>query len=507
MARYLKYIDSILFPLAGLYAIYLYTKYSGIGVSPDSIMYTSAARSLHSVGSLITFNNTPITDFPVFYPVFLWSILAVTQVDPIAAGPILNGLLFAIVIFLSGRIIERFKPNSLVYKWLMLTAIILSPALLEIYSYLWSETLFVVILLVFIIAGRQYFVKHTLNTLLLFAFIAALSSITRYAGITLIGTGGLLLLMDGKLILQKKVRHIIIYSIAASSFLALNLLRNILATTRLTGPREASFTPFMKNVYYFGTVMCDWAGLTERSYPYATVFTILLFVGLIAILIYTYSRKTIGSYETLLVTFTIVYGAFIIISSTFSRYERINSRLLSPFFIPLLLSCTYLIIGFIKLASGRWKYAALSVFTVLMLGFSYQELLTDSTRYESESEYGVPGYTDDSWNKSDFATYLKKDHSLFKPGVPVYSDANEALYFLSGDKVKLLPHRYFTGTIQNFYKVKRYYLVWFDSMDNPELISLKDILKVENLKLLKKFNNGSVDDGYIGGAIYEYDGN
>jgi hypothetical protein len=505
MTRYLKYIDLILFPLAGFIAIYIFTKYSGVGVSPDSIMYTSAARSLHADGSLITFNNTFITDFPVFYPLFLSLTLFITGIDPITGGSVLNGLLFATVIFLSRRIINRFVPCSPLYRWLMLTVIVVSPALLEIYSYLWSETLFILVLLLFILAAHQYFVKRTLTSLLVFAFLVALSSITRYAGITLMGTGGLLLLMDRGIVLKKKIQHILIYGITASSFLALNLLRNTMVTGRLTGPREASFTPLMKNVYYFGTVMCDWLGLTEKAYPYATVLTILLFIGLTIILVYNYLNKNISSYENLVVTFTIVYGAFIIISSTFSRYERINSRLLSPFFITLLLSCTYWCIGFARSLCSRRKYATITVLTTLMLGFCYQELLTAMQTYDMEAEYGIPGYTDDSWNKSDFATYLKKDHSLFKPGVPVYSDANEALYFLSGAKVKLLPHRYFKGTIQNFYRVKHYYLVWFDSMDNPELISLKDIIKVENLKLLKKFSNGTVDDGYISGAIYEYD--
>ena len=175
-------------------------------------------------------------------------------------------------------------------------------------------------------------------------------------------------------------------------------------------------------------------------------------------------------------------------------------------YIALLLSCTYWIVGITKSLSLKPKYA-LKALTVLLLGtFCYQEYLTAYKRYDDEGEYGVPGYTDDSWNKSQFAEYLKKDKSIFKPGVPIYSDANEALYFLSGDKVKLLPHRYFKNTIQNFYQIKHYYLVWFNQMDNPELISLKDIVKVENLKILKKFTAPG-DEGIIDGAIYEYEGN
>ncbi|MGZ3754619.1 MAG: hypothetical protein ACXVAY_19385 [Mucilaginibacter sp.] len=497
MIRYFKYLDAILFSIAGFCIVYLFTKYSGVGVSPDSIMYTSAARSLHSSGSLITFNNTAITDFPVFYPVFLWFVLAITGVDPIAAGPVINGVLFAALLLLSGRIIQQFKPGSWLYKWCILVAILLSPALLQVYTYLWSETLFMVITLVFLMVCREYFLKHTLSSLLIVGLVAALSSITRYAGITLIGTGGLLLLMDRSLPLKRKIGHILIYGVAASSLLVFNLVRNALATGRLTGPREVSVTPFMKNVYYFGTVMIDWAGGTDKLYTYAVPLTILLFVFLTAVLLYGYLKKNISSYENLAVAFTFVYGAFIIVSSTFSRYERINSRLLSPLFVTLLLSCTFWVIGLIKKINNRGKYIALPIAILLIAGFCYQELTTDLQRYDDENDYGVPGYTDDSWNKSAFAAYLKKDNSLFKPGVPVYSDANEALYFLSGAKVKLLPHRYFKNTIEQFYQVKHYYLVWFNAMDNPELISLNDVVKVEKLKVLKQFPEGTIYE-YVG---------
>jgi hypothetical protein len=508
MARYLKYLDLVIFPIAGFYLIYLYTKYSGVGISPDSIMYTSAARSLHANGTLITFNNTPITDFPVFYPVFLWFELAITHVDPIAAGPVLNGLLFAALLFLSGWIIQRFNPGSWLYKWLMLTAIVLSPALLLIYSYLWSETLFIVIILVFIIAARQYLVKHTLTSLLVFAFVAALSGITRYAGVTVIATGGLLLLMDRSLAVKKKFRHIIIYSVAACSFLTLNLLLNLLGTGRLTGKREDSFTPFIKNMHYFGTVLCDWAGFPATSYPFATTMAIVLFATLAGVLICNYLKKQASRYENIAVAFTFVYGAFIVVSSTLSRYERINTRLLSPLFITLLLSCTYRGISAVKKTGAKFRYFTVGLLILLMLGFIYMEAFKttmntpdsvegDIQRYSDESDYGVPGYADDSWNKSTFAIYLKTGHYLYKPGIPVYSDANEALYFLSGKKVKLLPHRYFKSDIQKFYQLKHYYLVWFTAMDNPELISLKDILKIEKLKLLQQFPDG---------AIYEYDG-
>ena len=76
-------------------------------------------------------------------------------------------------------------------------------------------------------------------------------------------------------------------------------------------------------------------------------------------------------------------------------------------------------------------------------------------------------------------------------------DAHEAVYFFSGMSSYLVPHRFFTKDIDKFYKVKHYYLIWFNVLENPELINLKDIQKVKNLKKIKDFGEE--------GAIYEYE--
>src|SRR3978361_2267375 len=141
LTPYLKNLDSLIAAILGYYAIYLYTKYSGVGLSPDSIMYASTATNIQAHGSLLTFNQTPLVFFPVFYPFFLSIVQFISGINPIAAGPVLNECLFAAVIFTSGWIMSQFVVHSRIYKWLILAAIILSPGLLEIYSYLWSETL------------------------------------------------------------------------------------------------------------------------------------------------------------------------------------------------------------------------------------------------------------------------------------------------------------------------------------------------------------------------------
>jgi hypothetical protein len=200
----LKNYDTLLFSAIAAFAIYIYCSYSGIGISPDSIMYTSAARSFAAHGTLLTFNHIPIVDFPVFYPTFLGIISFITRTDPVAFGTVLNMVLFATLIYASGWIMSRFVPASHVYKWLVLAAIVLNPGLLQVYSYLWSETLFILEVLLFFIAFRQYLLTHAGKWLVIAAAIAAVACITRYAAVTIVGTGGLLLLLDRKLPIKKR---------------------------------------------------------------------------------------------------------------------------------------------------------------------------------------------------------------------------------------------------------------------------------------------------------------
>jgi hypothetical protein len=174
LPKYLKNLDSFIAAVLGFIAIYyVYTSYSGIGISPDSIMYASTARNIYEHGSLLTFNGGPLVFFPVFYPFFLSVILFITRVDTVTAAPVINGLLFAAVIFFSGYIISKFKSHSYIYKWLILIAIVISPALLEIYTYLWSETLFTLEVMVFVWAYWHYMQKHSMLSLVLLGILVA----------------------------------------------------------------------------------------------------------------------------------------------------------------------------------------------------------------------------------------------------------------------------------------------------------------------------------------------
>jgi hypothetical protein len=570
--RYLNNVDSFIAACIGFYVIYLYTAYSGVGISPDSIMYASTATNIQAHGSLLTFNKHPITFFPVFYPFFLGVIQFISGVDPIKAGAMIGAFLFGGVIFTTGWIMSRFLsdsrtwtlerikqskllggwkililvaillivdyiiaarlsykvavPDNLAwlssslfkpapgsvycwfliitrielivmaasssYKRLILAAIILSPGLLEIYTYLWSETLFILEILFFIVAYWRYLQNHTLKSLLWVGIITAIACITRYVGITIIGAGGLLLLLDDQLPWKKKIGHILFYGGVSVCLLVANLVLNSRSTGLSTGTREPSITPFTENLHYFGTVISDWGALGEGAHRYAILIGSIILLALIGILLWKAFKRKINSYENIIIAFAIVYGLFIVIWASIQRFERINSRLLAPMFIPLLIACTSWVPNVLRLIRSNAKYVLAALAVILMLAFECATYQVDWQRYDDEGDYGVPGYSDDDWNKSEFVVYLKHHKKLFTPTVPIYTDADEAVYLFTGLSSTLVPHKFFQKDVQKFYSTKYFYLVWFDNLSNTELLGLQDIMQHKKLVKIASVKQGEI---------------
>jgi hypothetical protein len=492
-----KHLDALIAAIAGFFVVNLFMRYAGVGISPDSIMYMSTARNLNAHMGLNYFGNKPIVAFPVFFPVFLAIIQFITQTDPLVFAPILTGLLFAAVIFLSGVIMERFTFPSKLYKWLVLGALILSPSLLEIYSMLWSETLFMVLMLVFFIAYKNYLRSYSIQALLLVALVAAISCITRYAAITLVGTGGILLLFETHLPTRKKIGHILLFGSISVSLLIANVVRNSLVTHTGTGPRYKSLTSLSQNMHYAGTVFCDWLTLTQKQYGWAVIITALVVLGFILVFLYNTLKNSarFGSYENIAVTFFIAYSLFIILWATINRFETINNRLLSPLFIPFLWGCTYWLPVVLKHTRSKFRLILISLATCVGLIFIYNEGTTDYQRYDDQGDYGVPGFTDDTWNKSPLVATLKKP-GLFKPTYPIYNNLCEGFYFFTGKGSEYIPNIDSAKQIKRFYAQKRFYIVYFDQFPDKALLTLKQVQQQRPLKPIFTCPDG---------GIYEYD--
>ena len=151
-----KNLDSLFAAIAGFILIQVYSRHSGIGVSPDSVTYLSSSRHLLAGHGFGSFDNLPTADFPIAYPFFLMTVSFISKLDPLQFAAVMNGLLFGLLLYSSAVIINGFQKASGWYKRVLLVCILLSPAIQEVYSMLWSETIFLILILLFIYSLSRY---------------------------------------------------------------------------------------------------------------------------------------------------------------------------------------------------------------------------------------------------------------------------------------------------------------------------------------------------------------
>ena len=488
-----KNLDSLIAAVAGFTIIILFTWHGGIGISPDSVVYSTTAESFHKNGTLVDFTQKPVVNFPVFYPLLLSAFIWITSLHPLAFAPYLNASLFALLIYSAGSIMEQFLHRSKWYKGFILSCVTLSPALLEDYSMLWSETVFILLLLLFMVALHRYFQTHSPKALVAAATLTAIACVTRYAGITIILAGATVLLMDMQLSWRKKLTHILIFCLISSSLLTINLARNYLVSGTLTGHRENSITPFAKNVADVGATFCGWLPAIHDQQAITPWIATIILAGLAFACIRQFlSNRRMADYLAMSAAFSLLYVMFMVATASVSRFEELNSRFMSPVFIPLLWCGSYWAVNLWQRASGSAGKLLIVASFALFIAFQYNQLSVNYDTWEEVKDDGIPGYTEDDWKFSDTVQFMEGDSLPFKNNYTIYSNAPDAVYFFTRRHAKYLPHKDFSSEIADFLNDRHCYLIWFTEEEDPDLLELQFITGQKKMRLLKQFSDGAI---------------
>jgi hypothetical protein len=485
-------LDSLIAALAGFILIQILSKHSGIGVSPDSVTYLSAARHMSAGKGFISFDNFPVVDFPFAYPFFLTIVSLITGLDPLQFAPVLNGILFGLLLYLSGSMMNGFQKSSGWFKRILLACILMSPGLQEVYSLLWSETIFLVLILFFIICLSVYLRKKTTGWLLISAGLTALVCITRYAGIFLLAAGLFLILSNLELPRRTRLRHCLYFGILSISLFLINILRNDLLTGLPMGLRPKNETGTFKILENFGAVFCDWLSLERK--PMTAVFlsaAVLIIFALTVFFLYR-KKKLNVPFEWVAAVTGLMYCIFMLFTAKLTRYEQFTSRLLSPIFIPLIWTLSGWIRDFMSAINIRYRWIYSGVALFLTAVFLNIQLTADYEYYDGVKDAGVPGYREDPFVQSEMVQFIEKSKNSFDPRLPVYSNAGEAVYFISGIPARQLPFTAFPAKLQQYYALKNSYLIWFRELDNSEMPQLDSILLHKNLQPIKELPDGAI---------------
>ena len=494
--NFAKNIDSLVAAIAGAVFIFILTHYHGVGISPDSVSYSGVARNLCEGKWLVDFDENALIIFPAGYPVFLGLLSMLSNVDVLVLAPFINALLVGIVIFVYGCILERFYDRNRLQKLAILSIIPISFTILEVYTMLWSETFFMALLVFFLVSLRKYLSSPTLLHLILPSILTAIACDTRIAGISILGTGILLITLQYQIPFLKKIVHLALYGCSSLVLLMANLLHNQAETGTFTGIRQPSTTPLLTNIQYLGDTLLQWFQLPSLpgGASIAIGITLILTLGIIFLIRFFWLEKQ-SAFETIILAFCLTYLFFILITSTISRYEKINNRLLAPAYIPLLLSISF----YIPTLIGKIKIQALRIITIgsvtaLFLLLQYRQVKAARELQVQYKENGIPGYTEKGWQESDMVQFIKFKKDFFKSDKPIYSNANDAVYFFNPElSAEELPEPSHTVDLRDYNESNPNYIIWFtNDFDNKSIMRLEEIAKFRQLDTLVKLDDGLI---------------
>ncbi|MES2003654.1 MAG: hypothetical protein V4450_03970 [Bacteroidota bacterium] len=487
----IRYWDALLASAVACIFIYLFTRHSGIGISPDSVMYTSTGTNIREHFRFADFNGLPLVDFPLGYPSFLALLSFLSGAPVLGIMPVLNAVLFSSVIFLTAGILNGYQHRSGIYKAAILSLLACSPCLLEVYAMAWSETLFLFWILLFIVAIYSYLQLPTYRNIVFAAVIAAFAFVTRYAGITVLGTGLFLVFFYGDVPLSKKIRHLFLFTVIGISLVAGNLLRNHSVTGNSTGVREKAIRTLTDNLQQIGGTVADWLPFT-RGHETITLFLFILILigGMVMVGYRLLQQQYYPFYETVVSAFFVVYALFLLVIATVSRFENLSSRLLSPLYLPMLLVGSSWLVGIVRKCRGVIRIMVLFIALVIFTGFHLTHYRLNAEAWEGIKDAGMPGYTEDSWTQSLTVAHLNKNKEHYP--APVYGNANDAVYFLTGIHALSLPHKEIQKEINAFLQHRSFYLVWFRDGENTDLVGLDFVKQHKKLVSAETLEDGSI---------------
>lgn len=423
----LFYIGSFLISLLSAYFVWLQTSKYGIGLSPDSTTYLRWSESISKDGWGFIIQN-PRATFPPLYPTILVIFSNIFHADHISIARWLNIMLSFCFSFSSLFLCRKLTKNTVILLTFGLF-ISFSRPLNLIFSYAWSEPLFIFLLLLITFSIDKTDYKH----LILCGFLSALAILTRYAGVAIVPAVCLYIFME-KHELSEKIKKSFCYaSIPTLTYIAY-IARNYYFTKTLMGTRVASNTGLISNCdRAFSTIALWWF---SGQYFFMVAFLLLISGGFI----WNYRKNLFKFFADISGTikfsfcFVAVYSAFIVISSTTTAYDLIDDRLMAPVFLyTLLLLFSLVVIGYKTPKKEKFLFYPLLSMLIVCTLISFAKTWTKDVNFRKN--HGAGGYNSEFWQENNLVKYLKtnKLNSLEK----IYTNDTYS-FFIIDKKIKSL---------------------------------------------------------------------
>ena len=465
MKHFLK--SHLLFLLAlgliavGAISILLYSTPEGLGLSDDSIAYIAGARSIlagNGYREAWLASNQPVTHFPPGFS-FLLALTGLSGLDPLRGVRFLNALLFGANTFLLGILGWRMTRSQIAGVVLALLFAV-NASLFNAHAVAMSEPLYIFFslaaFLAFSYSGVQELAPALSDSthraselsdsriwLIITGILTAFAYLTRYAGLALLAT------FIVALILLHETWHKRLASagIFLASFIPITLawsIRNKLVADNATN-RTLVYHPLTAEnietaIYNFSEFFIPVETWRRALIKVPNFFVILLSFIALALFIWIvykglrkFSKPATEQPEILSFTNGLyIFGYLTSIVSSMMLFDastRFKLRILSPVYVALLVLLVFLGYWLWQKRTILWR-GFIIITTLLILALS----LYDTASVVAKLHKSGQGYASFQWYDSqamDFLSQLPESTRIYtnQPG-PVYLYANRPSYVL-----------------------------------------------------------------------------
>ena len=471
----LFYIGSFLISLLSSYFIWLQTSKYGVDLSPDSIIYMKWAQNIldNGVGFIISNNDAK---WPPLYPLIIAILSKTSHLDILSVARYFNCCLIFFTCFLLTLLLKKLSGERFVSAIAFGLFIPFSIPLNLVYSFAWSEPLFIFLLTLIAFSID----KTTYCRLIICGFLSASAILTRYAGVTIVPAVCLLILFK-KNNLTEKVKKCFCYAIFPTSIYILYIVRNYYFTKTLMGPRVASSTGLILNSARACATIALW--FSGRNFFIAILFLLILIIFILN------HKKQIPSYfvkcpniAIFSISFVVIYFIFIVISSTTTAYDLIDVRLMSPTFT-FILVILFLAFVSIDLLQQKTKFDHTKLLLYLLLISISAVTTVEDLEYRKNN--GIYGYNSVSWQENKLILYLKGSNIIHSSDSVISNDPF-ALFLVNKRISAESAYQSLNTTCQEF---KGYFFVFFYI---PTSSPLERLLSACEMETIANTSDGSL---------------
>lgn len=504
--KYHNNIIFVLFGIAGVIALLFVTKL-GVGMNRGSVNYIDLARNFSAGHGLVALSFYVGRVIPwVWYPPLYSIVLACVGffgIDLLDAARWMNALLFGFNVFMAGFLVYRYSK----YLWASILGSLLvftSVDMLFIHSMAWAEPLFISLGILGLFFLDVYFEKRNYSFLIISALFIALAFLDRYVGISLVIVGIISIFFMAKEKYEKKILPCLVFAGVSCFPIACWFIRNLYVVGKLTGRRPFFHPITLYNLESAVNVFSLW--LLPGSIPSAVRYSLFLLIALsLFILIVVFMKKAkvankplVPGFLWILFNFIWVYFVFLILSiSFFDRYTPLDNRILLPLYIPAVILVLCLAPKLLDYFKGiRIRRIVFFLCVLFSIFYVIRSLVWSIDMHNNGSKYSWK-----TWSKFQIIQKIK----TFSFSVPIYSNAPEIIYFLTGRHAIGLPielnkkiHLVNAGYSSQLVRMKKRLknesgiIVYLDEINFWSLPSEKELKENLHLHLLFETPDGSI---------------